>query len=149
MLLAYGVSEHWSHFVRVILYNLVMLNINTMLTIYCMFMKLICIIFQRCMNLCFVNTEEKFKSNVSQLIILRNFYGWQICFSTYFWWYWINFLNFCPEKTVMSTIWRHRRYETWHQLSRVTCWTCCWYKIYIYVYVYIHKYMYIYIYIYI
>ena len=32
---------------------------------------------------------------------------WQISFGTYFWWYWINFLNFCPEKTVMSAIWRH------------------------------------------
>jgi len=70
-------------------------------------------IFKNTITFYFVNTEKKFKYNLSQLIILRNFYGWQICFSTYFWWYWINFLNFCPEKTVMSAIWKHRRYETY------------------------------------
>ena len=113
MVLAYGVSEHWSHFVRVILYNLVILNQNTMLTNYCVFTKLICMISNGVLGLCKVNTEKKISSNFSQLIILRNFYGWQISFSTYFWWYWINFLNFCPEKTVMSAIWWHRRYETY------------------------------------
>ena len=113
MVLTYGVSEHWSHFVRVILYNLVMLNKNTMLTNYCVFTKLICMISNGVLSLCKVNTEKKISSNFSQLIILRNFYGWQISFSTYFWWYWINFLNFCPEKTVMSAIWWHRRYETY------------------------------------
>ena len=33
---------------------------------------------------------------------LRHFYGWQICFSTYCSWYWIIFLNFCPQIATTS-----------------------------------------------